>query len=232
MVRSILKSKSSNASASRSSRPSPSSCSYSFESFPPPSLSPHVHFPPTPTIVSSTHMTHSSSIYDRAPIEVSPNSCELPERGGRVCGSPDSIHHAPRKPKGSYFHPHAYEACEREQPFDSPVPIELPQLIHDTPSSSSSSESDDSDGYGSPNLPSPLPHPRFASRNTSFPPIPAIHTREETDHALSFLPHPPSQVKDRPRLNRRKTPSSSIQIIKSRENHFREPSLDGCLGGF
>jgi len=43
----------------------------------------HVHFPPTPTL-TSTHATHSSSVYDRAPINISPNRCELPERGGRV----------------------------------------------------------------------------------------------------------------------------------------------------
>lgn len=236
MVRSILKLKSKSSSTPTSHRSQSSSCPYPFEALPPPPLSPHVHFPPTPTIVSSTHTTHSSSIYDRAPIAVSPNSCELPERGGRVYGSPDSMHHAPRKPKGSYFHPCAYEACEPEQVYNlhSPVPIEVPHLIPDTSSSSSCSESDDSDGYGSPQLASPLPHPysRFPSpRNTPFLPIPATHSKKEIDHALSFLPHPPSPVKDRPRLKRRKTPSSSVQTLHG-QNHFREPSLDGCLGGF
>ncbi|KAF9055658.1 hypothetical protein BJ165DRAFT_1398475 [Panaeolus papilionaceus] len=43
---------------------------------------PHVHFPPTP-IMTSTATTHSASIYDRAPIVVSQNVCELPERGER-----------------------------------------------------------------------------------------------------------------------------------------------------
>ena len=48
-----------------------------------PALDPHVHFPPSPTI-SSTYITHSSATYDRAPIVVSQNTCELPERGRRV----------------------------------------------------------------------------------------------------------------------------------------------------
>ena len=48
-----------------------------------PALDPHVHFPPSPTI-SSTYITHSPATYDRAPIVVSQNTCELPERGRRV----------------------------------------------------------------------------------------------------------------------------------------------------
>jgi len=44
--------------------------------------SPHVHFPPTPTL-TSTEITHSPFTYDRAPIVVAPNLCALPERGGR-----------------------------------------------------------------------------------------------------------------------------------------------------
>lgn len=45
--------------------------------------SPHVHFPPTPRLVRSG-ITHSPGTYDRAPIEVSPNQCEMPARGCRV----------------------------------------------------------------------------------------------------------------------------------------------------
>lgn len=62
--------------------------------------SPHVHFPPTPTL-TSTEMTHSSFIYDRAPIVVTPNTCALPERGERkFIGSSSNI-------ERGYFHPHA-----------------------------------------------------------------------------------------------------------------------------
>ncbi|KAJ8464067.1 hypothetical protein ONZ45_g17363 [Pleurotus djamor] len=44
--------------------------------------SPHVHFPPTPSM-SSTFVTHSSMTYDRVPIDVAPNPLELPPRGER-----------------------------------------------------------------------------------------------------------------------------------------------------
>ncbi|KAI0281087.1 hypothetical protein BC826DRAFT_1072213 [Russula brevipes] len=42
-----------------------------------------VHFPPTPGLCQ-THLTHSSAIYDRHPIVVSPNACVLPERNERT----------------------------------------------------------------------------------------------------------------------------------------------------
>jgi len=63
--------------------------------------SPHVHFPPTPTL-TSTEITHSPFTYDRAPIVVAPNLCALPERGGRkIIGG--NINQGGR----GYFHPHA-----------------------------------------------------------------------------------------------------------------------------
>ena len=64
--------------------------------------SPHVHFPPTPTL-TSTEITHSSFMYDRAPIVVTPNICALPERGGRkFTGSSNG-----NQGGLGYFHPHA-----------------------------------------------------------------------------------------------------------------------------
>lgn len=45
--------------------------------------SPHVHFPPSASLIS-TYATHSPGSYDRAAISVSPNPLEMPERGGRV----------------------------------------------------------------------------------------------------------------------------------------------------
>ncbi|PPQ96142.1 hypothetical protein CVT26_004778 [Gymnopilus dilepis] len=54
----------------------------------PPLDSPHVHFPPTP-IMTKTATTHSRAMYDRRPIVVSPNVCELPERGERDLGDGD-----------------------------------------------------------------------------------------------------------------------------------------------
>ncbi|KAF9555515.1 hypothetical protein CPC08DRAFT_131696 [Agrocybe pediades] len=65
----------------------------------PPLDSPHVHFPPTPSL-SRIAMTHSSFSYDRRSIEVSPNICELPERGERKLEDGDY----------DYFHPHMYHS--------------------------------------------------------------------------------------------------------------------------
>ncbi|TFK21273.1 hypothetical protein FA15DRAFT_554590, partial [Coprinopsis marcescibilis] len=64
--------------------------------------SPRVHFPPTPTLTSIA-LTHSPHIYDRAPINVAPNSCALPERGARTYFSTEST--VPPSAKESYFHP-------------------------------------------------------------------------------------------------------------------------------
>ncbi|KAI6024566.1 hypothetical protein EDC04DRAFT_2545755, partial [Pisolithus marmoratus] len=106
---------------------------------------PHVHFPPTPTL-TSTFTTHSSTIYDRTPVVVAPNVCALPGR-----------HEREPTPKGSYFHPRAYEACAPEtcpssllwsSPGHSPPPpFPPPPLIPGTScdlSSDSDSSSSDS----------------------------------------------------------------------------------------
>ncbi|KAF8899422.1 hypothetical protein BD779DRAFT_1431990, partial [Infundibulicybe gibba] len=219
--------------------------------------SPHVHFPPTPTL-TSTATTHSPFAYDRAPIAVAPNACALPERGGRVYmtrhkrGSSDSWRNrdqasAPEEPKGSYFHPRAFEACEPEQ--TSP-----PSLIPDTTSSSgsSSSESDESGGLRHSRLMSNLaptahhygyystPHSPMAATFDSYayPPIPHTRSQEELDLALSFLPHPPSDpslAKDTPQSQLTTAPKKKRlrPSLDRRASSFREPSgLDGCLGGF
>ncbi|KAJ3929015.1 MAG: hypothetical protein NXY57DRAFT_1018444 [Lentinula lateritia] len=198
---------------------------------------PHVHFPPTP-VIASTQPTHSSSTYDRTAITVSPNSCELPERGGR-CYSPSYATHAPRVTVNSYFDPLAGKACDTAS-YDTGTP---PLLIPDL-SSSSSSESEDSDAYGSP-LFSPPNIPFSYSTHTSNCSIPSTFSQEEFVHAFSFLPHPPSQVKDdvhrRPKLvhkqqfwKRRKScePLTSSSRYDRGDSAFQEGSLDGCLGGF
>lgn len=66
----------------------------------PPLDSPHVHFPPTPTL-TRTEMTHSRLSYDRKPISVSPNLCALPGRGERTL---DYFHiRQPHKPRSYEF---------------------------------------------------------------------------------------------------------------------------------
>ncbi|KAH7926854.1 hypothetical protein BV22DRAFT_1032472 [Leucogyrophana mollusca] len=211
-------------------------------------LSPHVHFPPTPTL-TSTFTTHSPTSYDRTPAIVPPNQCALPKRNERVLtgtsspntdrtGTPKARVHG--EAKGSYFHPRAFEACAPE-PSDNPsAQFHPPPLIPDV-----SSESDDSDGAAI-TPPDPLASPpisvHFAARHhdTPNPSIPRSHSQEEVDTALSFLPHPPSLVKEKERSIRRA--SSRARIAKGNRKEVRNtsafavPSLDfeseGCLGGF
>ncbi|KAI0782403.1 hypothetical protein BC629DRAFT_553987 [Irpex lacteus] len=111
-------------------------------------MSPRVHFPPTPSMVASTHPVHSPQTYDRKPIVISPNYCALPQRGSRKLYSPPADFEVERPErgrgrarqssdkaehiKGSYFHPRAYEACEPE-----PIPVDdsqlsPPLLVHDS----------------------------------------------------------------------------------------------------
>ncbi|KAJ7292630.1 hypothetical protein C8J57DRAFT_1266573 [Mycena rebaudengoi] len=175
-------------------------------------FSPHVHFPSTPGL-ALTGNTHSPGTYDRAPIAVSPNSCALPERGERVyCPTP----------KGSYFHPLAFEACAAE-PDDAAksVPPLLPDL---------SSETDEWEECVSPPT-SNSPEPRVAVHMLGTPyypaPIPSTHSQEEFDHALSFLPHPPTLVRDPEKRKRRKSP----QPVSKRSSAFCDEP-DDCLGGF
>ncbi|KAG9308954.1 hypothetical protein JVU11DRAFT_4607 [Chiua virens] len=181
-------------------------------------VSPHVHFPPTPTL-TSTFITHSSTVYDRTPAAVLPNTCALPGRHEREIIEPS----CPRRtrhlwnwdaegPQGSYFHPRG--------------------------SASESSESDDSDVLQTPPEPSLEPPiaVRFGCRNTSNPMSPYSPSEEEIQSALFFLPHAPvtpltrKGTRGSPSLGRRETADGRIQ----RRNDFAVPTLDfeGCLGGF
>ncbi|KAJ7631627.1 hypothetical protein DFH06DRAFT_698479 [Mycena polygramma] len=175
---------------------------------------PHVHFPATPGL-ALTADAYSPGTYDRAPIAVQPNSCAMPERGGRVYGSP-AVSASGALPKGSYFHPRAFEACE-------PEPV--PPLLHDLSSDDSVEE------CVSPQSSSPMPGPRVAVRmqGTPYPtPIPRTHSQEEFDYALSFLPHPPAPVPQRELEKRRKSPRPrSVAFADSTDT-----DCDGCLGGF
>lgn len=103
-------------------------------------LSPHVRFPPTPSMVVSTHLVHSPQTYDRKPIVVSPNCCDLPRRGERTVHShPGDAEEdddrgrggAPDYVKGSYFHPRAYEACEAEPLELNDSELSPPLLLSD-----------------------------------------------------------------------------------------------------
>ncbi|KAI0830879.1 hypothetical protein BC628DRAFT_910735 [Trametes gibbosa] len=117
-----------------------------------PLFSPHVHFPPTPRLVAETFPAHSPTTYDRAPIAVSPNVCQLPRRGERILHSPAADPEHDRRGrsrtrgkrsenvKGSYFHPRAYEACMPEPAHSTAFGIpSTPPLVQDL------SPSDESD---------------------------------------------------------------------------------------
>jgi len=116
----------------------------------PPLDSPHVHFPPTP-VMTKISITHSPFSYDRAPIQVAPNVCALPERGERKVGGVMSM----KGGEEGYFHP---SACRNESiPFVSNNPRTTPPMRrnHTQPSSTSSER----DAYLYPYLPSHLAPP-------------------------------------------------------------------------
>jgi len=185
-----------------------------------------VHFPPAPGLCQ-THLTHSPSIYDRAPIVVLPNVCALPKRNDRTYTPHSECPSSSKKrvsthPKGAQaaaaHHPHAF----REASVASSDPAvrqhhqQLPQLVPDL----SSSESDESDINS---LPPDLTH--FPS--TGHPPISIIDGSGEATAALSFLPH--ANEREKPRRERSRTRGSPRAVRKS---EFALPELDGCLGGF
>jgi len=184
--------------------------------------SPHVHFPPTPSLVS-TQPTHSSSTYDRAPIAVSPNSCELPERGGRFY-SPSAATHAAESPvTGSYFDCGVSTA-------PAPESTVTPALIPDI------SESEDSDEYGSP-LSIASPDIPLSPTHSFAPNLPSTFAEQDFSRALSLslLPSCPPPAMKNPIASQRSRSALRKKFWKRRiscEDAREPPSLDGCLGGF
>jgi len=188
-------------------------------------LSPHVHFPPTPSM-ASTQATHSSSTYDRAPIAVTPNSCELPERGGRVY-APGCVQPTSQVAVDDYFDPLSFTACTGPASGIDVVPPLIPDV-----SSSSCSESDESDEYGSPSISSP--NVSFSPTHTSLYSVPSPFSQEEFAYALSFLPHPPSSLiedsnRKPPPMKKKGRRGSDTLALKKNSMTFEE---QGCLGGF
>jgi hypothetical protein len=181
-----------------------------------------VHFPPTPAL-ESTHAAYSAAVYDRAPIDVRPNECEIPERGRRV--------YVGTTIQGSRTHP----------PLASAVP---PPLIPDVTSSSESDDTDAPLGYPPRPVSQHIPSIVTSSHEGTIP----YNARSgRIDMSLSFLPHPhtpsecyssspssPEREKNRPKKRRnpsaRRTPSGSDRHSAI----FNPPSVDddGCLGGF
>lgn len=146
-----------------------------------------VHFPPSPRL-TRTFSALPSCDYDRSPIVVAPNTCALPERGGRtytedqqaLC-SPTRCHRSPRDRRDSdEVHPRALapaNAAPRSPTTACPSYPPPPPLVPDF-----SSESDESDGFMSP---PPESYQQqvdvFSSSSSTIDLLPS---------ALAFLPHP------------------------------------------
>jgi|SRR5712671_5058600 len=182
-----------------------------------------VHFPP-PQGLCQTHLTHSASIYDRAPIVVLPNVCALPDRHERTY-TPSGECTSSRKQRpahstqGAALHPNAFSASVKAQPAPPDSAGRLPSLVPDL----SSSESDESDISSTP--PDPRPYP-----STGHPPISIVDSTAAVA-TLSFLPHANEREKPRRERSRSRSRGSPRSVRKS-EFAVPELELDGCLGGF
>jgi hypothetical protein len=203
-------------------------------------LSPHVHFPPTPSMVASTHPVHSPQTDDRKPIVVSPNHCAIPKRGAKKLYSPPADFEVERPQrgrrvrqansnenvKGSYFHPRAFEACEPEPIVDDALEqLSPPLLVRDL---SNSDEYDSADSSDEENVTTP-PDPKHAvvvsiADPSSDSAMPRLLGRESKGS--------PVEDKARPMLVR-SSKRPSVRFSSSREQILLPASLDhGCLGGF
>ncbi|KAG6861808.1 hypothetical protein C0995_011689 [Termitomyces sp. Mi166 len=183
-----------------------------------------VHFPPSPSLTTHTFTAYSSAAYDRSPIEVSPNSCALPERG---CPGRTYTLDEPSSPSGRYrrsrgLHPRAIQQRQLE---DAQRTIaSLPPLIPDL-----SSESDESDGFSSPptqsRFPSDhvlglvIPQDRYLSFSYNTEPF-AVSPISPT--ALSFLPHPPSSPSSRSTFSMSPCDDDEPPVSKPRRRRERK----------
>ncbi|KAI8990644.1 hypothetical protein BD414DRAFT_307508 [Trametes punicea] len=209
-----------------------------------PLFSPHVHFPPTPRI-AATYPADSPTTYDRAPIAVSPNVCELPRRGERAVYSPPVDFESERRGrsrsrtrgrggeniKGSYFHPRAYEACKPEPSnvssttFDIPSP---PPLVQDL---SPSDESDET--VTTP----PDPHlSALISRSIPLRFQSAPSPRRSATVGKPDVGSPPPNTRS-PRTSKTGAKARRPNIVRTEKHVERRisfsPEMDeGCLGGF
>ncbi|KAF8492755.1 hypothetical protein F5888DRAFT_871346 [Russula emetica] len=198
-------------------------------------LGPRVHFPPAPGLCQ-THLTHSASNYDRAPIVVLPNDCALPARNERTYTPSNECSKKWRSAQaatahGAALHPHAFatESAKVQAPAGiiSAVPVSpvdpvgrVPPLVADL----SSSESDESDVSSTPLVPNRFP-------STGHPPISIVDGNGDASAtALSFLPHANEREKPRKERNSRSRSHGSPRSV--RKSEFAVAELDGCLGGF
>ena len=180
----------------------------SFSSSPSPSPSMKVHFPPHASLTQS-FAAYSPAVYDRTPIRVAPNLCELPERGcpGRTYDldedalsdsefTPDEDEEdedvQESTPGRGWKKQIAAHAKRRVRGFDVSTyrtsrPLPPVRALSFETSSSSASEELDELGF------SPFLNGRFANMSMSHsPPKQRGQQSPPTPTQLSFLPHPRS----------------------------------------
>ncbi|KAG6836496.1 hypothetical protein H0H93_007525 [Arthromyces matolae] len=196
-----------------------------------------VHFPPSPSLTTHTFVAYSATAYDRSPIQVSPNSCALPERGcpGRTYTLDD--------PAGRGLHPRAL-AKQRLDHIPPPPPL-IPDL---------SSESDDSDNalHSPPDVLGLVFHDMTISPTAlaflPHPPSPPSPHHKHNDDDDSCIPKPrrrklerkhdasrvPDRIPDAPSLCPTIRPPTKKRVSRGLSpchSSFRVDD-DGCLGGF
>jgi hypothetical protein len=173
-----------------------------------------VHFPPSPSI-ASTYATHSSSVYDRAPIAVSPNVCALPERGDRTYPTTISPILPPQPPPPLWT---------------TPPP---PCIIHDLDTSSSS---ESSDGVKLPPSITAITTSATAGAYFTLPTCQARARAENSAHTSLGT----GTIKPKCKPSRIKSSAATAILPSSSPSSPADSAIlmsavvsdDGCLGGF
>lgn len=221
--------------------------------------SPHVHFPPTPRI-SSMHPVYSPQTYDRAPIAISPNVCQLPSRGSRKFRSPPTHFDIERRGrgrsrsrsqidssteeeeeeeeeediKGSYFHPRAYEACKPESSSDMPqasITFEIASQPSLLADLSPSDESDDSI-VTPPDRDSPAMLTSSSRPHTLHTPHRKSSWDSDAQGSTSYSAYSCAVSLCETQKHRPHLERSSVRRLGKPVKPFRASLDEGCLGGF
>ncbi|KIY44921.1 hypothetical protein FISHEDRAFT_77142 [Fistulina hepatica ATCC 64428] len=168
---------------------------------------PAVHFPPSPSL-ASTFAALPAVVYDRSPIVVGYNTCELPERGcpGRTYTIDDHLRSRSRKIQGSSaagfasasksIHPRALArspgATHTDTPAAYPYPpasastFNCPPLIPDI-----SSSSDESDGSAGP----PPVFDDYAGAVPKHPSVSPKHRKAYPQSIIDIYTPPPPEAR-------------------------------------
>ena len=214
--------------------------------------SPRVHFPPTPTLTSIA-LTHSPHAYDRAPIQVAPNSCAMPERGARTYDD-GAESTSPIAVEGYFQRRRSYPVHSMQGWTDDGAKYSISLISPDnsnTPISSLKTfpiEPDGSDPlYGSPSSPSNVSTFGYVGSPVDkilrYPEEVYSETIPQPDSADSFLllePNTPdSHHRSRNALKKKKDRLHASQVCRSSylsTSHDAlwpaDPAMEGCLGGF